>query len=90
MADRISATRSTAIAIRAGLCLDKIRNMLHAYSFGGIDAPGRPGDVRPWLFENVRDHNPPRELETEADFLIGIARNPLKSPDSEKLNASKR
>jgi hypothetical protein len=29
-------------------------------------------------------HNPARELETAANFLISISRNPLKSPDSEK------
>jgi hypothetical protein len=37
----------------------------------GIDAPGRrPGAERLWLFENLADHNLPRELETDADFLI--------------------
>jgi hypothetical protein len=37
----------------------------------GIDAPSRePGEESPQLFENLADHNPPRELETEADFLI--------------------
>jgi hypothetical protein len=42
------------------------------------------GEERPRLFENLFDHNPTRELETEADFLIFIARNPLKRLDSEK------
>jgi hypothetical protein len=53
----------------------------------GIDprlAGSRAGSERPWLFENLPDHNPPREPTREGDFLIFIARNPLKSPDSEK------
>jgi hypothetical protein len=42
-----------------------------AIPIGGIKAPGRrPGEERTRLFENLLDHNPPRELETEADFLI--------------------
>jgi hypothetical protein len=34
-------------------------------------------------FEGLRC-NPPREVETEANFFIPIGRNPLKSPDSKK------
>jgi hypothetical protein len=39
---------------------------------------------RTLLFENLPDHNPPREPTREGDFLIFIARNPLKRLDSEK------
>ena len=43
-----------------------------------------PGDEEPWLFEPRLNHNPPRELEAEGNFFTFFARNPLKSPDSEK------
>jgi hypothetical protein len=43
-----------------------------------------PGEEKPWLFENLPDHNPPREPKGEEHFLIFIARNPLKRLDSEK------
>jgi hypothetical protein len=53
---------------------------------GGIDPTlGRqPGEEKPRLFENLPDHNPPREPTQKGDFLIFIARNPLKRFDSEK------
>jgi hypothetical protein len=45
--------------------------------------PG-PDEEKPRLFENLPDHNPPREPTQKGDFLIFIARNPLKRFDSEK------
>jgi hypothetical protein len=38
----------------------------------------------PLLFENLPDHNPPRELKREELFLNFIAPSPLKRLDSEK------
>jgi hypothetical protein len=36
------------------------------------------------LFENLPDHNPPRELKGRRRFPYFLVRNPLKSLDSEK------
>jgi hypothetical protein len=81
------ASRSSLLGrsdrLRANL-LDKIRIYLHAIPSVGIDALGRPGDERPWLFDVVPGSNLSARPEGGADFFISIGRNPLKSPDSWK------
>jgi hypothetical protein len=66
--------------------LDKNRNNLYSILLNGIPFPvgASWAGEGPWLFEKLADHNPPRESERRRDFLISFARNPLKSPDSEK------
>jgi hypothetical protein len=43
-----------------------------------------PGEENPRLFENLPDHNPPRELKGRRRFPYFLVRNPLKRLDSKK------
>jgi hypothetical protein len=57
----------------------------HSILIVGIDAPGRrPGEEKPRLFEMIPNHNLSASRGRGRIFLISIARNPLKSPDSGK------
>jgi hypothetical protein len=78
-----------AVAARkdAGLSLTKSEAAAIHIAISGIGprlAAARRGEDGRGLFENLPDHNPPRERKKGGDFLIFLGRNPLKSPDSEK------
>jgi hypothetical protein len=62
--------RPTAIAIRARHFVDRIRNKRQYSHWRNRRARPQPGEEKPQLFENLPDHNPPGELEAEADFSI--------------------
>jgi hypothetical protein len=67
--------------------LDRIRNiryvLLLTESLPARRLPGR-GEEKPLLFDNPPDHNPRASSRGGGDFLISLARNPLKRLDSEK------
>jgi hypothetical protein len=64
--------------------LTKSEASANVVAFIGIDEPGSlPDDQRLRLFETLQT-NPPRQPETQANFLTSIGRKPLKNPDSEK------
>jgi hypothetical protein len=85
---RIALPKPTATACKSGerIGLTKIRIVCYIFylseSNPRLGEPGRGQSRR--LFENLADHNPLREFETEADFPDFLDRNRLKSLDSEK------
>jgi hypothetical protein len=81
----------TGIAIKTANCLsivnslDKIGNVGYKYSLKRNRRAWRAaGRERPWLFETLENTTRRASWRERSHFPIFIARNPLKSPDSEK------